>query len=241
MNDRFSSIHANPAFAAQPTASIVLDPGFVIRAVNGTYTALCGRAPEDLLGMHVFDAFPDNAEDASCDGVTRLEESFRRVLKTKAQHNMIIQRYDVQDCDGAFHQRWWAPVNAPVRDGHRTLGILHQVQEVTAEHEAIQRVLTILRDEAGQRVDNEDDRLAEIAEMHITLVRRYSALVEEVAGLRRALTSRATIDQAKGVLMAQYGCDSEHAFNLLARLSQNSNVPLADVARAVTYQTQRGG
>ncbi len=242
MNDRFSSIQASPAFAAQPAASIVLDRELLIRAVNPAYTALSGRAPEELLGEYVFDAFPDNAEDSSCDGVNRLEESFSRVLQTKAQHNMIIQRYDVQDCDGVFHQRWWAPVNAPLRDGRQTVGILHQVQEVTAAHDAIQRVLTLLRDQAGERMDGGDDgRYAEIAEMHITLAQRYSALVDEVAGLRRALTSRATIDQAKGVLMAQHGCDSEQAFRLLVRLSQNTNVPLADVAHAVTYQTHGAG
>ncbi len=241
VNDRFSSIQASPAFAAQPAASIVLDRELVIRAVNRAYTALSGRDPEDLLGVYVFDAFPDNAEDASCDGVTRLKESFRRVRQTKAQHNMIIQRYDLQDGDGVFHQRWWAPVNAPVRDGHHMLGILHQVQEVTAAHEAIQRVLTVLRDHARRVGENDGDKFAEIADLHITLAQRYSALVDEVAGLRRALTSRATIDQAKGVFMARYGCDSDQAFSLLARLSQNSNVPLADVARAVIYQTQGSG
>jgi len=54
--------------------------------------------------------------------------------------------------------------------------------------------------------------------------------------LRAALTSRATIDQAKGILMATHGGTPEDAFNRLVRMSQNSNVPLRDVAKAIVYQ-----
>jgi GAF domain-containing protein len=47
---------------------------------------------------------------------------------------------------------------------------------------------------------------------------------------RRALASRDTIGQAKGMIMARYGVDAVQAFNVLRKLSQDSNVPLIDVA-----------
>lgn len=59
------------------------------------------------------------------------------------------------------------------------------------------------------------------------------ALRHEVEHLRRALSSRADIDQAKGVLMMRYGLTSERAFDVLVRWSQHANVKLRVVAVAL--------
>ena len=55
----------------------------------------------------------------------------------------------------------------------------------------------------------------------------------EVAQLREALTNRATIDQAKGMLMARYGVDADTAFQILKRLSSVSNIQPRMVAEAL--------
>ena len=55
----------------------------------------------------------------------------------------------------------------------------------------------------------------------------------EVAQLREALTNRATIDQAKGMLMARYGVDADTAFQILKRWSSVSNIQLRIVAEAL--------
>jgi transcriptional regulator with GAF, ATPase, and Fis domain len=49
----------------------------------------------------------------------------------------------------------------------------------------------------------------------------------------RALGSRDIIGQAKGMLMERFKIDALQAFELLKRLSQNSNTPVAAVARQV--------
>lgn len=51
--------------------------------------------------------------------------------------------------------------------------------------------------------------------------------------LQEALASRATIEQAKGILMAQRGVSPESAFDLLVELSQHTNRKLRDVARGI--------
>jgi hypothetical protein len=51
--------------------------------------------------------------------------------------------------------------------------------------------------------------------------------------MRSALTSRAEIDQAKGILMAQRGLTADEAFAELVRTSQHANVKLRDIARRV--------
>lgn len=47
---------------------------------------------------------------------------------------------------------------------------------------------------------------------------------------QRALASRDTIGQAKGMIMERYGVDAVQAFGVLRKLSQDSNVPLIKVA-----------
>jgi hypothetical protein len=54
-----------------------------------------------------------------------------------------------------------------------------------------------------------------------------------VAQLEEAMASRATIEQAKGVLMALHRLDPETAFALLREQSQRRNVKLRDVAREI--------
>ena len=52
----------------------------------------------------------------------------------------------------------------------------------------------------------------------------------EVAGLRRALLTRAPIEQAKGMLMMHFGIPEDAAFALLARWSCDHNVKVRRVA-----------
>ena len=44
------------------------------------------------------------------------------------------------------------------------------------------------------------------------------------------MASRDIIGQAKGMIMERYGVDAVQAFELLRKLSQDSNVPLIKVA-----------
>jgi transcriptional regulator with GAF, ATPase, and Fis domain len=54
-----------------------------------------------------------------------------------------------------------------------------------------------------------------------------------VSNLQVALESRAVIEQAKGVLVAQHGCDPETAFKELSRVSQHTNRKVRDIAADV--------
>jgi GAF domain-containing protein len=57
---------------------------------------------------------------------------------------------------------------------------------------------------------------------------------EDVANMRRAMASRAVIEQAKGILMERYKLTSEQAFTLLTHASQRSNVKLREIAEELT-------
>ena len=54
--------------------------------------------------------------------------------------------------------------------------------------------------------------------------------------LAEAMRTRAVIEQAKGILMADRRIDADEAFDQLAQLSQHSNMKLRDVARRLVQE-----
>ncbi|MFB8400796.1 PP2C family protein-serine/threonine phosphatase [Streptomyces sp. NPDC055912] len=122
-------------FAATPSPYLVLAPDLVIVDVNDAYLRATGRTREDLLGQHVFDAFPDNPADPGADGVKNLGASLRRVLATGEADTMAVQKYDIPVVaqPGMFEERWWSPVNTPVKNADGQVSwIIHRVEDVTA-------------------------------------------------------------------------------------------------------------
>lgn len=82
---------------------------------------------------------------------------------------------------------------------------------------------------------------ASYAAVALTNTSLYENAVAVGDNLRRALESRAVIEQAKGILIADHHCDADAAFRLLSQLSQTSNRKLRDVATAlVEERIQRG-
>jgi GAF domain-containing protein len=67
----------------------------------------------------------------------------------------------------------------------------------------------------------------------IVNARRYTRAREFAGHMQAALSSRAEIEQAKGVLMAQHAISAEEAFKKLSQRSQHTNTKLRDVARSV--------
>lgn len=122
-------------FAATPSPYLVLGPDLVIVEVNEAYLKATGRTRDDLLGQHIFDAFPDNPADPEADGVRNLSASLHRVLAAQAPDTMALQKYDIRVSgpSGAFEERWWSPINTPIlgSDG-KVRWVIHRVEDVTA-------------------------------------------------------------------------------------------------------------
>ncbi|WP_425336020.1 GAF and ANTAR domain-containing protein [Streptomyces bottropensis] len=93
---------------------------------------------------------------------------------------------------------------------------------------------------AGQDAFTEDDRgrlalLAAQAGGGLALAQRLADAEDFSRDLQTALASRSVIDQAIGSVMQRRHCTAEEAFDLLRRLSQETNLKLRDVCtRLVT-------
>ena len=59
---------------------------------------------------------------------------------------------------------------------------------------------------------------------------RMARTVDDVTNLRIAMTTRAVIDHAIGILIERHKVTADQAFTILTRVSQNRNIKLRDVA-----------
>jgi GAF domain-containing protein len=77
------------------------------------------------------------------------------------------------------------------------------------------------------------------AEAALHNARRYLHARRHVAELQQALTSRAVIDQAKGILMAAHRIPADEAFTMLVDRSQQENRKLREVAEEFVGEVTR--
>jgi hypothetical protein len=199
-------------FAVAPTPYLLLQPDLVICDVNDAYLRATDRDRAELIGRHVFDAFPDNPDDPDADGVAKLGASLRRVVSTGEADTMPLQKYDIPvGEDGAFEERWWSPINSPVLDSEGTVvQIIHRVEDVTELVRARaaplepERFEDDLEDFAS--VDDEassldvDDLLAELLQQVTRLLRADTAAVLLLEPGSDQLVARAALGVEEEVL-----------------------------------------
>jgi transcriptional regulator with GAF, ATPase, and Fis domain len=80
--------------------------------------------------------------------------------------------------------------------------------------------------------DDESVQLGVIFATHTALAWN---IVRRDEQFKNALASRDIIGQAKGMIMERFNIDATQAFELLKRLSQTSNAPVAEVARGLVH------
>jgi GAF domain-containing protein len=68
----------------------------------------------------------------------------------------------------------------------------------------------------------------------------YDSAYRMTQQLQEALTSRAVIDQAKGMLMGQHSVSADEAFELLRRQSQRENRKLRELAQELVDRARQG-
>jgi hypothetical protein len=234
-------LHHDPVFGAQPIPTLLVDRDLTIRAVTPAYADAVVRSADELLGLPMFEAFPDNPDDPDADGVANLGRSFETAARERRPHHMLVQRYDILDGHtGDWLPHVWSPVNSPIIDGAQVVGLVHQVRDVTPLGSEVTAVLHRYRDLLSDAPagDVRSHRLAQHADAVADLVAQTQSFVAEVMNLRRALTTRPTIEQAKGIVMAERRCSPDAAFQVLRQLSNETNVRLSDVALALVYKAQ---
>jgi len=121
-------------FNSLPGAYLLLSRDLIIEAVSDAYLEATLTKREDLIGLTMFQAFPDNPEAPEARGTTNLRASLEQVLATGKPHEMARQHYDVPNPEkpGHFVERHWLPRNTPVLDAQgQVYQIIHSAVNVT--------------------------------------------------------------------------------------------------------------
>jgi GAF domain-containing protein len=80
--------------------------------------------------------------------------------------------------------------------------------------------------------------VAEVIAVAVANADAHAQLFDQARNMRLAMESRAVIEQARGVLMAQRRVDAEQAFEILREASQRYNRKLRDIAHGIVESTQ---
>lgn len=81
-------------------------------------------------------------------------------------------------------------------------------------------------------------QVAETIAVAVVNADAHARLSEQARNMRVAMDSRAVIEQAKGVLMAQRHVNADEAFDILREASQRYNRKLRDIATGIVASTQ---
>jgi PAS domain-containing protein len=124
-------------FEQSASLQLLLDTSLTIVAVTDSYLAATLTRREAIIGRYLFEVFPDNPDFSHADGVTHLRQSLFKVMKTRAPHEMAIQRYDIPSPQGGFEERYWQPRNWPILGADGLVEwIVHQAEDVTDQMRA---------------------------------------------------------------------------------------------------------
>ena len=81
--------------------------------------------------------------------------------------------------------------------------------------------------------------VAEAVAVAVVNADAHAHALDQAHNMRLAMESRAVIEQAKGVLMAQRGVNAQQAFDMLRDASQRYNRKLRDIAAGIVESTQQ--
>ncbi len=134
-----------------PLPSVLLKPDaphFTILYANTAYKKISNSTDADLLGLGIFETFPDNPADGNAYGVRTLSKSLNNVIATGQPQKMQALRYDIPiRGTNQFTVKYWQPNNIPLFNDDGTLfAILHMAEDVTEQTLLEQKHLKILAD-----------------------------------------------------------------------------------------------
>jgi GAF domain-containing protein len=151
-------------------------------------------------------------------------------LQAAAEHTMVL----VSDTAGDTRWNLW-PAQAAAAGAASVLSVPLPIREdVDGALNIYGRASAAFDDEAVLAART----FAEHAAVTLANAYLYERTVELTAQMQTAMETRAVIEQAKGIIMADRRCSPEEAFKVLSKMSQDSNRKLRQIAAALVARVQ---
>jgi two-component system CheB/CheR fusion protein len=191
-------VHFQSLFESAPGSYLVLEAGShrIVGASDAYLKAIMLRR-EDVVGRNVFDVITDDPSDPGIDMARRLGASLARVESLQRADVMSVARYPVRrptDQGGGREERWWSPLNSPVRGSRGELAyIIHRVEDVTPFIEQMRREgresegRALLETRTQQMEAEVVLRAQELERLNAQLLQANAALKERVEERERLL------------------------------------------------------
>lgn len=147
-------------FRVLPSPYMILDRDFRYVEVNDAYCAVLERRREELIGVELFEAFPDSGDSGR-----RLRASFQRVLDTGRSDSLPLIPYAIERPaarGGGFEMRYWSAVHTPLLDA---AGQVQFIVQNTVDVTELQRLKTLAYGPGGQPAPGEKDILQRAQEV----------------------------------------------------------------------------
>lgn len=116
-------------FRCSPYPYLVMDTKMIIIGASGSYLRSVQRTEADIVGKHLFDAFPPNPDDPESTNMAEVKASIARALTKGQPDTTSFLRYSIPVRGPAgivYEERYWSTVHTPVMDEEGNPAFLFQ-------------------------------------------------------------------------------------------------------------------
>ena len=207
-----------------------------LQAVLGRVAELARQTLPGVIGASVTLVESDRAFTAACAGQlaldldeTQYQDGFGPCLEVAQSAGTVTVP------DMAAETRWPAFARQALAAGvYSSLSVALPLQEAVLGALNIYATQPAIFDRDAIELARTFAGYAAVAIANAHLYQATATLAED---MRRAMETRAVIEQAKGILIAQQHCTPEQAFEMLTRLSQTAHRKLRDCAANLVTST----
>ena len=116
-------------FRSSPYPYLVMSTDLIIIDANDAYLRSVQRAREEIVGLHIFDAFPENPDDPDSTNLREVKASLDTAIATRKPHTTPFLRYSVpvDRGDGVFFsERFWNAIHTPALRDDGSVAFVYQ-------------------------------------------------------------------------------------------------------------------
>jgi PAS domain-containing protein len=117
-----------------PDLYLILTKDFKVIGMSQAYLNATKTERQNILGLTIFDVFPNNPKELGTTELDNLRKSLNRVLINKKPYTMTVLQQDIHQpmSNGQYKNCYWSVLNSPVLDKNTKVKyIIHRIVDIT--------------------------------------------------------------------------------------------------------------